>query len=128
MAGKEKEPKTTRTLGQKVSLFGISFVPIIVGVLMLRAKWIGNLLAYPLYLSFLAFGVWVGYHWHKLVRLDNDSSGDPADDPTPGNRFDWLAMISAILVGFGIMFFLRALASHEMARAFANVMPSHDDD
>lgn len=128
MAKVERELKASRTLGGQILVLGLSFVPIILGVLALRAKWIRSMLVYTLYLLFMATGYWVGSRWHKLIRLDNDSSGDPADDPISEHRFDWLAMVSALVVGFGVMFFLRAIFSHGMARAFTEFMPSGGDD
>ena len=124
---KEREPRTSRTIWEKLFLFIFSFVPIIL-VFVIQVKWIVNLLVYPLYLLFMAGGYWAGSRWHKLIRLDNDSSLDSADDPLPNTRFDTLALVSAILVGFGTMVLLRSLFSHEMARAFTNFMPSDDDN
>jgi len=124
---KEREPRTSRTIWEKFFLLVFSFTPIVF-VFVVQVKWIVNLLVYPLYLLFMAGGYWAGSRWHKMMRLDNDSSLDPENDPRPNTRFDRLALISAILIGLCTMVLLRSLFSHGMVRALDNITTSDDDN
>ena len=129
MAAKVREPKTSRTLGRKLVLILLSFLPMILGVSIIRIKWIAALMVNLLYLLFSAGGCWVGSRWFRLIRLDDDSSVDSDEESLPNNRIDTLAMITAIIIGFGIFFLFRMLMTHAMVRAFDSFMTtSHDDD
>lgn len=109
-------------------LLGLSITPLIVDVVIMRVKLLRRLLALPLFGLMIAAGLWAGNRWYKLVHEDK---GNVISEETGEleKRPDWFAFAMAVVVGLGVFMFMRELFTHQMARAYTEMLetPSEDD-
>jgi hypothetical protein len=127
MAKDEQALKPTRTIGGSAFLVCLSFIPLLIDLVIAHIKFLRRFLAFPLLGLMLAAGFWAGNRWYKVFSVDKGEFKDKETGELE-KRPDWFVFATAIVVGIGVVMFLRELLTHEMARAFTDMLASPSDD
>jgi hypothetical protein len=107
--GIEESPRN-RSLGVKLSILGISSIPLCIAYLVPRFEWIRGVMAFLMELGILGAVYWIGTRWYNALRIGGKV---PVSD-----KPDYFALSASILAGLGIWALLLSLISHQVVRTY----------
>jgi len=93
-----------RTPRQSLAMVAISFAPLLLFVASVKVKSLLHVAALVVWFVMMAMSIFVGAVFYNFARNVDEHK----------KSADWLALVAAIIFGFGILLALRSVSSHRM--------------